>query len=37
MQRCPADNVVIDAGNSSDPNVVVAVRPADAGWDTIYF
>ena len=37
MQRYPADNFVIDPGSSIDPNVVVAVTPADAGWDTIHF
>lgn len=37
MQQYTAENLVIHAGNSPDPDVLVEVTPALAGWDTINF
>ena len=37
MQQYNAENLVIHAGNASDPDVLVEVTPALAGWDTINF
>lgn len=37
MQQYDQRNLVIHAGNSSDPDVIVEVTPENAGWDTIYF
>ena len=37
MKQYTAENLVIHAGNSSDPDVLVEVTPALAGWDTINF
>lgn len=37
MRQYTADNLVIHPGNSIDPEVIVEVTPANAGWDTINF
>ena len=37
MQQYTAENLVIHPGNSNDPDVLVEVTPALAGWDTINF
>lgn len=37
MRQYTADNLVIHPGNSADPDVIVEVRPEDAGWETIAF
>jgi 5-deoxy-glucuronate isomerase len=37
MQQYNHENLVMHAGNSDDPDVVVEVRPEAAGWDTINF
>ncbi len=37
MQQYTAENLVIHPGNSGDPDVLVEVTPALAGWDTINF
>lgn len=37
MRQYTADNLVIHPGNSADPDVIVEVTPALAGWDTIHF
>ncbi len=37
MHQYTADNLVIHPGNSTDPDVVVEVRPEDVGWETIHF
>jgi 5-deoxy-glucuronate isomerase len=37
MQQYTAENLVIQPGNASDPDVLVEVTPENAGWDTIYF
>ena len=34
MSQYDADNLVIHPGNSSDPDVIVEVRPEVAGWET---
>ena len=37
MQQYTAESLVIHPGNSADPDVIVEVTPANAGWETIYF
>ncbi len=37
MRQYTAENLVIHPGNSADPDVIVEVTPALAGWDTIHF
>ncbi|MCS6846079.1 MAG: 5-deoxy-glucuronate isomerase [Caldilineales bacterium] len=37
MRQYTADNLVIHPGNSADPDVIVEVTPALAGWETIHF
>jgi 5-deoxy-glucuronate isomerase len=37
MRQYTAENLVIHPGNTDDPDVIVEVTPANAGWDTIYF
>ncbi len=37
MRQYTAENLVIHPGNSTDPDVIVAVTPAEAGWETINF
>lgn len=37
MRQYTADNLVIHPGNSTDPDVIVEVTPALAGWETISF
>jgi 5-deoxy-glucuronate isomerase len=37
MRQFTAENLVIHPGNAADPDVVVEVTPANAGWDTINF
>lgn len=37
MRQYTAENLVIHPGNTGDPDVIVEVTPANAGWDTIYF
>ncbi|MCX7706639.1 MAG: 5-deoxy-glucuronate isomerase [Anaerolineae bacterium] len=37
MRQYTAENLVIHPGNSADPDVIVEVTPANAGWDTIHF
>lgn len=37
MRQYTADNLVVHPGNSADPDVIVEVTPANAGWDTINF
>ena len=37
MRQYTADNLVVHPGNSADADVIVAVTPANAGWDTINF
>ena len=37
MRQYTAENLVIHPGNSTDPDAIVAVTPADAGWETINF
>ncbi len=37
MRQYTADNLVLHPGNSADPDVIVEVTPALAGWDTIHF
>jgi len=37
MKQYSAENLVIRPGNVADPDVVVEVTPAQAGWDTIHF
>jgi 5-deoxy-glucuronate isomerase len=37
MQQYNSQNLVVHPGNSDDPDVVVEVRPEEAGWDTINF
>jgi len=37
MRQYTADNLVVHPGNAADPDVIVAVTPANAGWDTINF
>ncbi|MGQ9490524.1 MAG: 5-deoxy-glucuronate isomerase [Anaerolineae bacterium] len=37
MRQYTAQNLVIHPGNSADPDVIVEVTPANAGWDTIHF
>lgn len=37
MRTYTAENLVIHPGNAADPDVIVDVTPANAGWDTINF
>ncbi len=37
MKQYDCTNLVIRPGRSEDPDVIVEVRPEDAGWDTIWF
>lgn len=37
MRQYTAENLIIHPGNSTDPDVIVEVRPKDAGWETIHF
>jgi 5-deoxy-glucuronate isomerase len=37
MRQYTAENLVIHPGTSDDPDVIVEVTPAAAGWDTIHF
>ncbi len=37
MRQYEARSLVIHPGNSVDPNVIVEVRPEQAGWGTIHF
>ncbi len=37
MRQYTAENLVIHPGNAADPEVIVEVTPANAGWDTINF
>ena len=37
MQQYTAENLVVHPGNSTDPDVIVEVTPAAAGWETINF
>lgn len=37
MQQYDQRNLIIQAGNSTDPGVIVEVTPENAGWDTIHF
>lgn len=37
MQQYDQRNLMIHAGNASDPGVIVEVTPENAGWDTIHF
>ena len=37
MRHYTAENLVVHPGNSADPDVIVEVTPASAGWDTIHF
>ncbi len=37
MRQYTPDNLILRAGNSSDPDVLVEVTPEAAGWDTITF
>src|SRR4051812_25781938 len=37
MRQYTADNLVVHAGNTSDPDVVVEVTPEHAGWDYVSF
>ncbi len=37
MRQYGADNLVIHPGGSTDPGVIVEVRPEQAGWNTISF
>ncbi len=37
MRQYTPDNLVLRAGNSSDPDVLVDVTPEAAGWDTLNF
>ena len=37
MRQYTAENLVIHPGVYADPEVIVEVTPADAGWDTIHF
>jgi 5-deoxy-glucuronate isomerase len=37
MQQYTAENLVIHPGAAADPDIVVEVTPAKAGWDTINF
>ena len=37
MRAYSHDDLVIRAGNSTDPDVIVEVTPEQAGWDTIHF
>lgn len=37
MKQYTAENLVIHPGNSADPDIIVDVTPANAGWDTIHF
>ena len=37
MKQYTPDNLVIHPNNATDPDVIVEVTPANAGWDTITF
>ncbi len=37
MRQYTAENLVVHPGNAHDPDVIVEVTPALAGWDTINF
>ncbi len=37
MKQYDSSNLVVRAGNSADPEVIVDVRPEQAGWDTLHF
>lgn len=37
MRQYTAQNLVVQPGNAADPDVIVEVTPAIAGWDTIHF
>lgn len=37
MKQYTAQNLVVHPGNAADPDVIVAVTPEDAGWETIHF
>ena len=37
MRQYTAQNLVVQPGNAADPDVIVEVTPAIAGWDTICF
>lgn len=37
MRQYTPENLVIHPGNAADPDVIVEVTPANAGWDTIHF
>jgi len=37
MRSYQTDTLVLRAGNSSDPQVIVEVTPEKAGWETIHF
>ena len=37
MRQYTAENLVVHPGNSTDPDVIVEVTPAEAGWETINF
>ena len=36
-RKYDASNLILRAGNSTDPNVLVEVTPQQAGWETIHF
>lgn len=37
MKQYTAQNLVVHPGNSVDPDIIVEVTPANAGWETINF
>jgi 5-deoxy-glucuronate isomerase len=37
MKQYTAQNLVVHPGNATDPDVIVEVTPANAGWETINF
>ena len=37
MRKYDVDNLIVHPGNSTDPDIVVEVTPAAAGWDYIHF
>jgi 5-deoxy-glucuronate isomerase len=37
MRQYTAENLVIHSGKPGDPDIIVEVTPANAGWDTIHF
>ena len=37
MRQYDQENLVVRPGNASDPDIIVAVTPEIAGWDTIHF